>query len=71
MEIKIHANNTVPKGATLIKFTEQDFDNVMISDDGVKTIYVGAGKEPNTRRKLILLFRKIVSLAKTSTSPTF
>jgi leucyl aminopeptidase len=66
MDIKIHTNSSAPKDAVFIKFTEHDFDNVLITNDGVKTIHVGAGKELNSRRKLVQFSRKIVTLAKTN-----
>jgi leucyl aminopeptidase len=64
MEIKIHTNKIPPKNAAAIVFCDADFDEVQVRENGSKVIRIGMGKDPVSRRKLILLFRKLVSLAK-------
>lgn len=55
-----------PKEGTRVVFSDTEKDETITREDGSKTIQIGIGKKPFTKRSIILLPRRIISRAKTA-----
>lgn len=63
--IEFSFGGKAPKDAVRVTFSDTERDAVITKEDGSKTLRIGVGKKPFTNRTIILLPRKIISLAKT------